>query len=119
MILAVLEKRAGLPFGQLDVFVNVAGGLRITEPAADLAVAAALASSLRDRPLPPGSAFIGEICLGGEIRPVAQSERRIAEADRMGMHNIFVAARGSGRNGGQPRSTGVPGVQELLQLLDR
>ena len=84
LLLAVLEKRAGLPFSQLDVFVNVAGGLRLSEPAGDLAIACALASSLRDTALPAGAVFLGELGLAGEIRVVSQLERRLAEGEGRG-----------------------------------
>ena len=94
LLLAVLEKRAGLHFGQLDVFLNVVGGVRMQEPAGDLAVAAALASSVYDRAMPADAVFIGELGLGGEIRPVSQVERRIAEATNMGMSRIFMSERG-------------------------
>lgn len=93
LLLAVLDKRAGLPFATLDVFVNVVGGLRVAEPAGDLAIAAALASSVYDRPLPPDALFIGEVGLGGEVRPVSQIERRLAEAAKMGIRRAFLAER--------------------------
>lgn len=93
LLLAVLEKRAGLSFGQLDVFLNVVGGVRMNEPAGDLAVAAALASSVYDRATPRDTAFVGELGLGGEIRPVSQVERRVAEATTMGMKRVFVSER--------------------------
>ncbi|MGH7677408.1 MAG: DNA repair protein RadA [Gemmatimonadaceae bacterium] len=98
LLLAVLEKRAGLSFGQLDVFLNVVGGVRMQEPAGDLAVAAALASSVYDRATPTDAVFIGELGLGGEIRPVSQLERRIAEAKNMGMSRVFVSERSAPRN---------------------
>ena len=85
LLLAVLDKRAGLSFAQLDVFLNVVGGVRLQEPAGDLAVAVALASSVYDRALPHDAVFVGEVGLGGEIRPVSQAERRLAEAANMGM----------------------------------
>ncbi len=84
MILAVLEARAGLRLGQHDVYLNVAGGLRINEPAADLAVAAALVSSFSGRSLPPHCVFFGEIGLSGAIRPVAHSVTRLKEAAKLG-----------------------------------
>lgn len=93
LLLAVLEKRAGIAFGQLDVFLNVVGGVRIVETAADLAVAAALASSVVDRELPGDAVFLGEIGLGGELRAVGQVERRLAEAARMGFAQAFVPRR--------------------------
>ena len=93
LLLAVLDKRAGLSFAQLDVFLNVVGGVRLGEPAGDLAVAAALASSVYDKPLPADAVFIGEVGLGGEVRPVSQAERRISEAANMGMGRVFLAER--------------------------
>jgi DNA repair protein RadA/Sms len=116
LVLAVLDKRAGLSFSQLDVFLNVVGGVRMQEPAGDLAVATALASSVYDRPTPHDAVFIGELGLGGEIRPVSQVERRIAEATNMGMHRVYVAERSvpkRGRNGVMP----VRNVSELFQQL--
>ena len=93
LLLAVLEKRAGIPFGQLDVFLNVVGGLRLAETGGDLAVAAALASSVYDRPAPADAVFIGELGLGGEVRPVGQMERRLAEAARMGFAAAYLSPR--------------------------
>ena len=84
MILAVLEARCGLALGGSEVYLNVAGGLRIVEPAADLAVATALVSSLTDTPVPPGSVVFGEIGLSGEVRPVAHGEARLKEAAKLG-----------------------------------
>src|SRR5207249_1499217 len=75
VLLAVLERRGGVPFAALDVFVNVTGGVRLLEPYSDLAVSAALLSSVRDRPLPADALFLGEVGLGGEVRPVAGVER--------------------------------------------
>jgi DNA repair protein RadA/Sms len=93
LLLAVLEKRAGIPFGQLDVFLNVVGGLRLAETAGDLGVAAAVASSVYDRPVPPEAVFVGELGLGGEVRPVGQIERRLAEAARMGFTVAYLSPR--------------------------
>ena len=93
VLLAVLERRAGLRFGDLDVFLNVTGGVRLVEPASDLAVAAALCSSVADRPAPGDAVFLGEIGLGGEVRPVTGAERRLAEAERLGFRQAFVPAR--------------------------
>jgi DNA repair protein RadA/Sms len=84
MLLAVLETRAGVRLNQTDVYLNVAGGLRVGEPAADLAVAAALASAAFDRPTDPGMVYFGEIGLSGEIRQVAQAEARLKEAAKLG-----------------------------------
>jgi DNA repair protein RadA/Sms len=84
MVMAVLDARCGLGLAGHDVYLNVAGGLRVTEPAADLAVAAALISSLSDVPVPEGSVFFGEIGLSGEVRPVSQAELRLKEAAKLG-----------------------------------
>ena len=84
MLLAVLESRCGMSLGQNDVYLNVAGGLRVTEPAADLAVAAALVSAATDRPTDPGAVFFGEVGLSGEVRQVAQTETRLREAQKLG-----------------------------------
>jgi len=93
LLLAVLDKRAGISFAQLDVFLNVVGGVRLQEPAGDLAVATALASSVYDRAVASSSIFLGEVGLGGEIRPVSQSERRLAEAAKMGMTTAYMSER--------------------------
>ncbi|WP_209427846.1 DNA repair protein RadA [Pararhodobacter sp. SW119] len=83
-ILAVLEARCGIPFAGLDVFLNVAGGMRVQEPAADLAVAAALLSAREDVAIPPETVVFGEISLSGALRPVAQAENRLKEAQKLG-----------------------------------
>ena len=91
LLLAVLDKRVNLSFAQLDVFLNVVGGVQLREPSGDLAVAAALASSVYDRPLPNDAVFVGEVGLGGEVRAVSQIERRIAEAANLGMRRVYLA----------------------------
>jgi DNA repair protein RadA/Sms len=88
MLLAVLEARCGLELSGRDVYLNVAGGLRIVEPAADMAVAAALIGSLLDRPAPDKAVFFGEVGLGGEVRSVTQSELRIREAAKLGFTQV-------------------------------
>ena len=93
MILAVLEKRVGLALGNKDVYVNVAGGVRIVEPAADLAIALAVASSLLDKPVDSAAIALGEIGLAGEVRAVGQMEKRLKEAARLGFERAIVAAR--------------------------
>jgi len=113
LLLAVLEKRAGLRFGELDVFLNVVGGVRMQEPAGDLAVAAALASSVYDRPTPADAVFVGELGLGGEIRPVSQLDRRIAEATNLGMKRVFVSDRSVPKRAPQ----GVVGVRTVSDLF--
>jgi len=91
MMLAVLEKRVGLKFSSYDVYLNIAGGLRISDPALDLAVVAALVSSLQDIPVDKNIAFAGEIGLSGEIRAVSRIEQRIQEAERLGFGKIFIS----------------------------
>jgi DNA repair protein RadA/Sms len=92
MVLAVLEARCGLGFGDRDVYLNVAGGLRIVEPAADLAAAAALASSALDVPLPQGCVVFGEVSLSGEVRAVGRMESRMKEAGKLGFDRALAPA---------------------------
>nr|MCU0627038.1 DNA repair protein RadA [Gemmatimonadaceae bacterium] len=116
LLLAVMEKRAGYGFAQLDVFVNVVGGLRLVEPAGDAAIAAALASSVVDRPLPGDTLVLGEIGLGGELRPVSQLERRLGEAARLGLTRAFVARSGSRVKA--PAGLRIVPVGTVRELLD-
>jgi DNA repair protein RadA/Sms len=116
VLLAVLERRGGTSFADLDVFVQVTAGVRLNEPTSDLAVAAALVSSVLNRPSPPDALFLGELGLGGEIRPSGGIERRLAEAGRLGFRRVFV----SGRTAGQaPGLTLVPldRVDQLVAVL--
>ena len=92
MVLAVLEARCGIPFSGMDVYLNVAGGLKINEPAADLAVAAALLSAREDLSLPAESVVFGEISLSGALRPVVQSENRLKEAQKLGFSKAIIPA---------------------------
>lgn len=110
MVLAVLEARCGLGFGDKDVYLNVAGGLRISEPAADLAAAAALVSSALDRPLPEGMVVFGEISLSGEVRPVNRMESRMKEARKLG----FDAALAPG----QPADSDILRVNSVSRLAE-
>lgn len=91
MLLAVLEKRGGLPFGMRDVFLNIAGGIRVDDPGIDLAIVAALLSSLEDVALPRKSCFVGEVGLSGEIRAVNRIDQRIQEADRLGFETMYLS----------------------------
>lgn len=91
MLLAVLEKRAGLRLGVQDVFLNIAGGLSVEDPALDLAVCMALASSLKDQQVPQTYCFAAEVGLGGEVRGVSRVEQRIAEASKLGFEEIFIS----------------------------
>jgi DNA repair protein RadA/Sms len=90
LLLAVLEKRFGMPVGRNDVFVNITGGVRVDEPAADLAVLAAVVSSFKDVPLDAGLAFMGELGLGGEVRPVSFIDRRVSELEKLGFQKAVV-----------------------------
>lgn len=92
MLLAVLEKRGGLKLGTKDVFLNIAGGLRVNDPSCDLAVVTAILSSCFDLALPENTCFAAEVGLSGEIRPVAQSDRLIGEAARLGYKRIFISS---------------------------
>ena len=102
MILAVLESRCGVPFTGLDVYLNVAGGLRITEPGADLAVAAALVSAREDAALPAEAVVFGEISLSGALRPVVQTENRLKEAQKLGFTTAIIPH--------QAKQPAVPGL---------
>ncbi len=94
MILAVLEAHCGVRFGNHDVYLNVAGGYRITEPAADLAVAAALVSSATGLALPRDSVYFGEISLSGAVRPVAHAAQRMKEAEKLGFRQAVLPSGG-------------------------
>src|SRR5436309_99941 len=113
VLLAVLERRAQTSFADLDVFVQVTAGVRLSEPGADLAVAAALVSSLYNRPAPADVIFLGEIGLGGEIRPSGAVERRIAEAVRLGFRRVF----GSSRSTVQVAGVAMVGLDHVEQLV--
>jgi len=91
MLLAVLEKRGGFPYGQNDVFLNIAGGIRVDDPAIDLAIVASLISSLEDVSISSDTCFAGEVGLSGEIRAVNRIDQRIQEADRLGFQHIFIS----------------------------
>ncbi|EKE73284.1 MULTISPECIES: DNA repair protein RadA [Roseobacteraceae] len=93
MILAVLESRCGIPFAGLDVYLNVAGGMKVSEPAADLAVAAALISAREDQALPKDCVVFGELSLSGSLRPVGQTENRLKEAKKLGFSSAIAPAR--------------------------
>ena len=115
MVLAVLEARCGLGFGTRDVYLNVAGGLRISEPAADLAAAAALASSALDQALPQDCVVFGEISLSGDVRPVSRMEARMKEAAKLGFRRVLGPADLDG--GGQMRVTGAARLADAVARI--
>jgi len=104
MIVAVLSRHGGIGLGQADVFVNVAGGVRIDEPGADLAVALAIASAAKSTPVPAGTAAFGEIGLTGRLRPAAQAERRLEECAKLGLRSVVVPAATKARKGVEARA---------------
>src|SRR5690606_4454351 len=117
LLLAVLEKRAGIDFSALDVFVNVVGGVRIVETASDAALIAALASSVYDRNVDSSSIFLGEVGLGGELRPIGQLERRLGEAARMGFRRAYVPERAASAAAGAALE--LVGVRSVADLVGR
>ena len=117
MLLAVLEARCGLGFGDKDVYLNVAGGLRINEPAADLAAAAALISSALDMPLPQGCVVFGEIGLSGEVRSVGRAEARVREAQKLGFEHVLCPPLA--QNGGKTKGVKVTSATRLTDVVER
>jgi DNA repair protein RadA/Sms len=118
LVLAVLEKRVGLSLATQDVFVNVAGGVEVNEPAIDLAVALAVASSLMDVAVDPNAVFLGEIGLSGEVRGTPQIEKRLREAARLGFTSALVARRNAGK---ETKSIGlrIAGVDSLREAVQQ
>lgn len=117
VLLAVLERRAGLSLGDADVFLNVVGGLRLADPAADLAVVAALASAELDVAVPERSAFAGEVGLGGEVRGVSRLEVRAREAARAGIETLFAPAGSEEAQGAAIEVRPVGSVRQLVDSL--
>ena len=117
MLLAVLEKRAGFHLAAKDVFLNMAGGLKVSDPAADLAVVCAVLSSNFDFAIPADVCFAGEVGLSGEIRPVSQCQRRISEAARLGFKRIFVSALEKTEDADGVKIVRVADVPELVKKL--
>ena len=113
LLLAVLERRARLPLGDVEVFASVVGGVRLTEPGADLALCLALVSAVTDRPLPPDLVVCGEVGLAGEIRQVSHADRRLAEAARLGFGRAIVPANSPSTDSGV-RVTRVGSLAEAL-----
>jgi DNA repair protein RadA/Sms len=120
MILAVLEKRSGFFYGQKDVFLNIAGGLKIADPALDLAIIASLISSLQNSALPKDICFAGEISLTGEIKSVKSIEQRIKEADRLGFREIYISSgnsRGLDLDRFSTRIISISRIEDLVSAL--
>ena len=116
LLLAVMEKRAGMRLYDKDVYINIAGGMSLTEPAADLALCAAVASSFRNRPTEGNWAVMGEVGLAGEVRAVPQAERRIVECMRMGFDQVILP-KGNLRNLKIPEGMRVAGVETVSQAI--
>ena len=117
MVLAVLDAHCGVRLGQYDVYLNVAGGLRIQEPAADLAVAAALVSSLAGASLPAEAVYFGEVSLSGAIRPVAQAAGRLKEAAKLGFTRAFVPEAGRGELGGELDLQAIGSLTDIVARI--
>jgi DNA repair protein RadA/Sms len=119
LLLAVLEKRVGMNLGQQDVFVNIAGGIKIDEPAVDLGIATSIASSLRDVPVDSQSVAIGEIGLGGEIRTISHIEKRIQESAKLGFKRIIVPSNNlkSVKRNGEIEIIGVDKIEKAIEAL--
>ncbi len=114
LILAILEKRGGYPMGTHDVFVSIAGGLRVTEPAFDLPTMVAIVSSLTNRPIDARTVLIGEVTLAGELRPVTQLDLRLAEAGRLGFSRAII----SNSTGSVPPGISVHAVGSLAEAIE-
>ena len=117
LILAVLEKRVGLSLANQDVFVNIAGGVRVDEPAADLAIAVAAASNFKEAAVDAGTVLCGEVGLAGEVRAVGQIEKRLKEAARMGFTRAILCAKNKANLRGKPELA-VVGVESVRQAVD-
>ncbi len=118
MILAVLEKRVGLSLANQDVYINVAGGIKIEEPAADLAIALAIASNFKEMPVDPKAVFLGEIGLSGEVRGCSQIDKRLKEAARLGFDMALIPGKNIGRDA---KGSGIAflGVDGLREAVDK
>ncbi|ODS32812.1 MAG: DNA repair protein RadA [Candidatus Scalindua rubra] len=118
MIIAVLEKRTGLLLGGHDVFVNVVGGVKVDEPAADLGIAIAIASSFKDKAIPSDMIVIGELGLGGEVRGVSQFDGRLKEAERLGFKNAIIP-KDNTRDASRVKSLKMNEVSSLVEAIDK
>ena len=120
MLLAVLEKRCGFKLGTKDVFLNIAGGIKVADPATDLSIVSAILSSNIDVPIQPKTCFAGEIGLSGEVRPVNRIEHRVSEAEKIGFNTIVIsknnlkAAKSSAR---KIKIVTINNIEQLASLL--
>lgn len=119
LLVAVLEKRAETSFLNQDIFVNVAGGIKIDEPAVDLGIVLALASSLRNQAIDPQLVVFGEVGLTGEVRAISQAEMRIREAAKMGFSRCLLPKSNTAQvsNGGAVELIGVDSIEKALEIL--
>jgi DNA repair protein RadA/Sms len=119
MLTAVLDARCGLSVGANDIYLNIAGGLRIVEPAADLAVAAALVSALTETAFPADTVVFGEIGLSGRVRPVGHAEARLKEAAKLGFTEAWIPKRPSGRRAANAEGLRTIEIGHLSELVAR
>jgi DNA repair protein RadA/Sms len=119
LLLAVLEKRAGFHLASFDVYISVAGGVRVDEPAVDLGVALAVASSHRERPADASTVVVGEVGLGGEVRAVSRIAARVAEAEKLGFRRMIIPQANSAGLEPSPgiEVTAVSDIRRALKLL--
>jgi len=119
LLVAVLEKIAGLHLGGMDIFVNVVGGIKIVEPAVDMGVVAAVASSLREIPIHPRTVLFGEVGLSGEIRAVSQVDSRVKEAAKIGFERAILSKTNSARlkDTHGLEIIGASNVEEFLEII--
>jgi DNA repair protein RadA/Sms len=118
LLIAVLDKRIGMHLGSMDIFINVVGGLKVDEPAVDMAIIAAIASSFKNTPVGSGIFVFGEIGLAGELRAISQPEIRIKEAAKLGLKKgIVPAANAKNIKGSDIEVIGVKNVEEAIEIL--
>ena len=120
LLMAVLEKRAGLPLSSYDAYVNIAGGIRMNEPASDLGIVMAIASSYKNKPVPEDTIVFGEVGLSGEVRAVTMPEQRVAEAKKLGFKVCILpeVSRKSLKNMGGQKELRIIGVRSINQAID-
>ncbi|HCL81598.1 MAG TPA: DNA repair protein RadA, partial [Nitrospiraceae bacterium] len=119
LLIAVLEKKAGIHLGGMDVFINIVGGLKILEPAADMGIISSIVSSFREAPIDPKTILFGEVGLSGEVRAVAQGEARLKEAAKIGFKKAIIPKNNAGRLKGDLGLTiiGVKDVEEAIENI--